>query len=283
MFLKKNFHSILLSFTLFCNIRPCPCEYMEAWEHKNNSEGENMKWILVYTKSCPSCRKPIEKNQGCNHMTCNKSFGGCGYEFCWICMGEWKPHKDSYYKCNFYDEKKVKKDENSLEDIKNELQKYSFYYNRYINHKKTREFVTNMVDSIKKSQEKLINEYNSNFIDTQFLWEGYNTIQKGLRVLMNTYVFGFYMKNNCSLKNLFEYNQYFLERNVDNLVEKLEDNKQLNEIFKINEFDSFNSQLSSYRDTLKNQAVLTNNYIDNVIREIEEKMMNELINLKTQN
>ena len=51
---------------------PVDCEVALRWDEKNTSESENMTWILANTKPCPAknCGKPIEKNQGCNHMTC---------------------------------------------------------------------------------------------------------------------------------------------------------------------------------------------------------------------
>lgn len=66
---------------------------------------------------CPKCRTPIEKNQGCNHMTCRKN--SCKYEFCWLCMGAWTEHGTNtggFYKCNKYDElnSEVKFKKNSL-------------------------------------------------------------------------------------------------------------------------------------------------------------------------
>ena len=33
-------------------------------------------------KRCPTCHAGIEKNAGCNHMTCTH----CGQNFCWLCM-----------------------------------------------------------------------------------------------------------------------------------------------------------------------------------------------------
>ena len=62
--------------------RPANCNLIKEWNIKNSAESENITWILANTKQCPSCRKPIEKNQGCNHMTCHREVGGCGFEFC---------------------------------------------------------------------------------------------------------------------------------------------------------------------------------------------------------
>eukprot|EP00455_Lapot_gusevi_P035947 TRINITY_DN3987_c0_g1_i2.p1 TRINITY_DN3987_c0_g1~~TRINITY_DN3987_c0_g1_i2.p1 ORF type:complete len:241 (+),score=35.13 TRINITY_DN3987_c0_g1_i2:41-724(+) len=36
-------------------------------------------------QTCPQCRVRIEKDLGCNHMTCFS----CKYEFCWLCRGRY--------------------------------------------------------------------------------------------------------------------------------------------------------------------------------------------------
>lgn len=40
------------------------------------------------SKVCPgpSCGARIQKNAGCDHMTCRR----CGYEFCWLCLADYK-------------------------------------------------------------------------------------------------------------------------------------------------------------------------------------------------
>eukprot|EP01084_Bolivina_argentea_P025889 48144_1 len=81
---------------------PSSCDTAIKWLQKCSSESENIQWILARTKRCPKCHVHIEKNQGCNHMTCGKNAGGCGHEFCWLCKGDWKKHNSStggYYKC----------------------------------------------------------------------------------------------------------------------------------------------------------------------------------------
>ena len=42
----------------------------------------------VRVKRCPICNYPIEKNQGCPHMSCTM----CKGEFCWTCLAHWAGH-----------------------------------------------------------------------------------------------------------------------------------------------------------------------------------------------
>lgn len=53
--------------------------------------------VSTMTKKCPKCKAPIERNDGCNHMTCQI----CKYQFCYVCEEPWSTHKD-YFVCPKY-------------------------------------------------------------------------------------------------------------------------------------------------------------------------------------
>ena len=55
----------------------------------------DMMYLLENVKPCPRCKKPIERNHGCDHMTCRLGAGGCGHQFCWICLQPMKNHDTS--------------------------------------------------------------------------------------------------------------------------------------------------------------------------------------------
>ena len=90
---------------------PLECYYRNLFIDKmKESDGaaDNSDLLIkVSTKPCPKCGTKIEKNAGCMHMTCSK----CRYEFCWLCMGDYKNHskETGIGLCNsFEDVKKVK-------------------------------------------------------------------------------------------------------------------------------------------------------------------------------
>ena len=43
-----------------------------------------MQWLNDNSKECPNCKQRVEKNGGCDHMTCRPP-GGCGHEWWWSC------------------------------------------------------------------------------------------------------------------------------------------------------------------------------------------------------
>mmetsp|Transcript_27279 Transcript_27279/g.36471 ORF Transcript_27279/g.36471 Transcript_27279/m.36471 type:complete len:128 (-) Transcript_27279:896-1279(-) len=51
---------------------PIDCEGLSTWDDRiNNNEDDSNNWMKINTKPCPKCKSPIEKNQGCMHMTCS--------------------------------------------------------------------------------------------------------------------------------------------------------------------------------------------------------------------
>lgn len=64
-----------------------------AANEPTEEERANEEWRRRNTAPCPRCNRNIEKNQGCNHMTCPAP---CNNNFCWICLGNWD---GSHYAC----------------------------------------------------------------------------------------------------------------------------------------------------------------------------------------
>ncbi|KAF8603511.1 hypothetical protein BDV93DRAFT_164220 [Ceratobasidium sp. AG-I] len=67
-------------------------ELKKAPDQRSAESKQSEDWISGNTKTCPrrACRRPIEKQSGCDHMTCRKP-GGCGHEFCWACLAPYGP------------------------------------------------------------------------------------------------------------------------------------------------------------------------------------------------
>lgn len=248
--------------------RPCQCEMIKTWDKKNSSESENIKWITANTKQCPNCKKFIEKNQGCNHMTCNKKAGGCGHEFCWICAKDWKGHTA----CNRFDAEELAKKESSNKQYKIEYERYIHFFNRYMNHSKSLKLATRMRNAIEYSIYSLVNFKNIVMSELSFLREAVEIVIKSRRLLKYSYVFGFYLKKKCQEKSLFEHIQSKLETHVDKLHEMLE-NQSLNTILALNSFEDFNEEFKNYRNLIIDLYSATSTFTGNFLVEIENKML----------
>eukprot|EP01098_Paradermamoeba_levis_P017098 TRINITY_DN959_c0_g2_i1.p1 TRINITY_DN959_c0_g2~~TRINITY_DN959_c0_g2_i1.p1 ORF type:complete len:519 (+),score=148.78 TRINITY_DN959_c0_g2_i1:68-1624(+) len=180
-------------FCFLCNSEahvPATCEMMKRWEQKSKDDSETKKWLVVNTKDCPKCNSPIEKNGGCQHMTCRK----CTHEFCWICNGDWKGHSA----CNrFQGEGGKEEDEEKMTQNRASLQKYLHYYERYQFHENSKKFE---VDLRQNAVQRMIDMRNQKMegmkasIDFKFIFQATEQLIECRRTLKYTYVYAFYLE-----------------------------------------------------------------------------------------
>jgi hypothetical protein len=83
-----------------CLTRICPSCHVEYHDGQECADrqigGEKLfkEWSKLHNiKNCPGCRAPIEKSEGCNHMTCIR----CQTHICWVCMKTF-PNGEKIYK-----------------------------------------------------------------------------------------------------------------------------------------------------------------------------------------
>lgn len=74
----------------------CGKEALAYLEKKKQSEELALEQFKEFTaqhlllvKPCPTCHNYIEKNDGCNHMTCGNQ--ACKAQFCWLCLSLYAP------------------------------------------------------------------------------------------------------------------------------------------------------------------------------------------------
>ncbi|GAA5968975.1 hypothetical protein JCM11641_000796 [Rhodosporidiobolus odoratus] len=196
--------------------RPCVCPVTRRWVKKCKDDSETSNWISANTKECTKCQATIEKNGGCNHMTCKK----CKWEFCWVCMGPWSEHGTAWYNCSRYEEKgDTHKDAQSRSRA--QLERYLFYYNRYANHEQSIKLEKDIMARTEKKMEELQEASSLSWIEVQFLAKAVETLSRVRTVLKWTYAMAFYLEKNNQTQ-MFEDNQNDLEQAVEALAELLE-------------------------------------------------------------
>ncbi|CAG8906430.1 unnamed protein product [Penicillium egyptiacum] len=197
--------------------QPAPCKLVKMWLQKCEDDSETANWISANTKECTKCNSTIEKNGGCNHMTCRK----CKYEFCWMCMGLWSEHGTSWYNCNRYEEKSGADARNAQAKSRSSLERYLHYYNRYANHEQSAKLDKDLYLKTEKKMTSLQSQSGLSWIEVQFLDTASQALQQCRQTLKWTYAFAFYLARN-NLTEIFEDNQKDLEMAVESLSEMFE-------------------------------------------------------------
>ncbi|RKF57882.1 E3 ubiquitin-protein ligase dbl4 [Golovinomyces cichoracearum] len=231
---KSDLDKVVPTVTCYCKYRfcfgctladhqPAPCELVRKWLKKCEDDSETSNWISANTKECPKCNSTIEKNGGCNHMTCRK----CKHEFCWMCMGLWSEHGTSWYNCNRFEEKSGADARDAQTKSRVSLERYLHYYNRYANHRQSAKLDKDIFIKTEKKMVQLQSASGMSWIEVQYLNTASHALQTCRQTLKWTYAFAFYLARN-NLTEIFEDNQKDLEMAVEALSEMFE--KPINEL-----------------------------------------------------
>ncbi|KAI2804788.1 hypothetical protein RDWZM_008083 [Blomia tropicalis] len=194
---------------------PTDCKTIKLWLTKCADDSETANYISVHTKDCPTCGACIEKNGGCNHMKCYS----CKYEFCWMCLGNWKTHGSQFYDCSKYRENPNIANEN--EKAREALKKYLFYYERWDNHMRSLRLEDKALERIKEIINEKVMSNDGTWIDWQYLLDASALLAKCRYSLQYTYPYAYFMDHDAN-KGLFEYQQATLEAEIENLSWKIE-------------------------------------------------------------
>ena len=222
---------------------PLQCPMLDRWEEERatfKGLSTDDLWFAQNVKKCPKrhggCDRMIEKNEGCMHMTCRKGKGGCGFEFCWLCLGPWSTHGSAtggYYACNNYEkagkagtltgEAKAAYDAASLKITHaQKLKFYEFYVQRHV-------FMKNSADGarardlteIKNKMELCLaldgDVQRRHRERTAILLRANKMVEKCRRVLQWVYVAAYYFPRDSALYPLFKSNHDSLEGHTEHL------------------------------------------------------------------
>ncbi|PWA37655.1 zinc finger, RanBP2-type [Artemisia annua] len=260
--------------------RPIACETVTKWvvkisgESENteiSEESENTNWILANSKPCPKCKRPIEKNNGCMHMTCTPP---CKYQFCWLCLRRWSKHGEEtggFYACNRYEAENYKEGvdeaaEHEREMAKNSLEKYTFFYERWAANQSSRK---KALDDLNKMQTKYIAKFGKTHVLPEtyfdFIIDAWCQIIECRRLLMWTYAYGYYLPDQELVKKqFFEDIQGEAEQRLEQLhlcAEK--------EVFTLYKKKAPQDEIDNFRTKLVGLTSVTCTYFENLVKALD--------------
>lgn len=224
---------------------PCDCDVWKLWLQKVTEmkpeelagvseayeDAANCLWLLSNSKPCPTCKSPIQKNEGCNHMQCAK----CKYDFCWICLEEWKKHSSStggYYRCTRYEviqqveeqSKEMTEEAEKKHKSFQELDRFMHYYTRFKNHEHSYQLEQRLLKTAKEKMEQLsraLSGREGGPPDTTFIEDAVLELLKTRRILKCSYPYGFFLEPKSTKKEIYELMQTDLEMVTEDLAQKV--------------------------------------------------------------
>ncbi|GJJ11890.1 hypothetical protein Clacol_006128 [Clathrus columnatus] len=131
--------------------RPLICALATKWTNHVNEDAGSVSWIIANTKVCPKCQKPVEKNGGCRS------------------------------------DLEIKDASDKVSRSRADLEKWLFYYDRYMNHEKSIKLENQLVERIEEQITSLVNTSQMSWIEARFLQHAVDVLMK-CRETLKVYV-----------------------------------------------------------------------------------------------
>ncbi|OXA49997.1 E3 ubiquitin-protein ligase arih1 [Folsomia candida] len=210
---------------------PLSCESLKVWLTLHNvSDILSNQWILANSKPCPKCSTNIQKNGGCNWMTCTNR--GCG-----ICLQKAHNHSHGETCTRFYRTQTPPLPGQVVNAI-HRRERYGFYGERYHNMITGGHFsqvqTLNMEQARRDFQQLSIGE-----VDIKLLDDLPSLLKQARSTLAHSYGLIYLLADSVE-RTLFEDNLTFLQAKVDGLEWYLhyqmhiESAKEINDYLRVN-------------------------------------------------
>ncbi|CAL5029472.1 unnamed protein product [Urochloa decumbens] len=261
--------------------RPVSCETVRAWLAKNVSDAETANWVLANTKHCPMCRRPIEKNQGCNHMTCSAP---CSHQFCWLCLDPWK---SGHYCSRYYDYdhprreldsdmsaqgKAARKEEVERRQAKASLDRYLYHYQRWASNRTSLNKALDDMDQLRRSGlDKMAAALEIKVEDLEFLTKAYELIADGRRLMRWVYAYGYYLDpvRDKAKRGLFDHLLEDANTRLESLHHCAEVERRKFTSNQADSADAMNEMYRAYKKHLEGLTSVTRQYFGNLVKAFE--------------